>query len=109
MTNADVASEGKADSFLKTATGLQQDAETREAWINNMIEKSPTFQYWNTILKIEITGLIMIRARRDQNFPLYVESLKESTPWFFALLLTIIMPDGCRSTSMTWNTFLQLS
>ena len=53
LTNADVASAGKADSFLKTATGLQQDAETREAWINNMIEKSPTFQYWNTILKIE--------------------------------------------------------
>ena len=50
-----------------------------------MIEKSPTFQYWNTILNIEITGLIMIRAHRDQNFPLYVESLKELTPWFFAL------------------------
>ena len=76
MTNADVASEGKADSFLKTATGLQQDAETREAWINNMIEKSPTFQYWNTFVTIKITGLIMIRAHRDQNFPLYVESLK---------------------------------
>ena len=74
-----------------------------------MIEKSPTFQYWNTILKIEITGLIMIRAHRDQYFLLYVESIKESTPCFFALLITIIMQDGCRSTSMTWNTFLQLS
>ena len=77
LTNSDVASAGKADSFLKTAhlattrhshqitalalvqleeeaflsTGLQQDAETREAWRNNMIENSPTFQYWNTILK----------------------------------------------------------
>ena len=99
LTNADVASAGKADSVLKTAhlartrhshqitalaleqleeeaflfTGLQQDADTREAWRNNMIEKSPTFQYWNTILNIEITGLIMIRAHRDHNFSLYVE------------------------------------
>ena len=88
LTNADVASAGKADSFLKTAflaTGLQQDAETREAWRNNMIEKSPTFQCWNTILKIEITGLIMIRAHRDKYFLLFVESLKESTPYGFLL------------------------
>ena len=27
----------------------------------------------------------MIRAHRDHNFSLYVESLKELTPWFFAL------------------------
>ena len=102
MTNADVASACNAGSFLETAhiartrhghqvtalalaqleeeaflpTELQQDAETRETWRNNMTEKSPTFQYWNTILNIESTALIMIRAHRDQNFPLYVESLK---------------------------------
>lgn len=47
--------------------------------------RSPTFQYWDTIFKIEILGLIFVRAHREKNFPLYVEALKALTPWFFAL------------------------
>ena len=50
-----------------------------------MISKSPTFQYWDTILNMEILGLIFVRAHREQHFPLYVESLKALVPWFFAL------------------------
>jgi len=47
--------------------------------------KSPTFQYWNTILELELLGLIFIRAHHEKNFLFYIESLKALAPWFFAL------------------------
>ena len=50
-----------------------------------MITKTPTFHYWDTILNMEILGLIFVRAHKEQDFPLYVESLKALVPWFFAL------------------------
>ena len=34
---------------------------------------------------METLGLIFVRAHREQDFPLYVESLKALVPWFFAL------------------------
>ena len=111
LTQAEIASSGTADSFLKAAhltrtrhahqvsalalAKLQQDAflrtegphdeNTKEAWRQAMIIKSPTFQYWDTILRMEILGLIFVRAHREQDFPLYVESLKALVPCFFAL------------------------
>ena len=50
-----------------------------------MVKKSPTFQFWDTVLRMEIMGLIFVRAHRQANFPLYVESLRSLVPWFFAL------------------------
>ena len=42
-----------------------------------MINRSPTFQYWDTFLHMEINhGFDFVRAHREQNFPLYVETLK---------------------------------
>jgi hypothetical protein len=61
------------------------DEETKEAWIQDMTTKSPIFQYWNTILNMDILGLIFVRAHREQDFALYVEPLKALVPWFFAL------------------------
>ena len=61
------------------------DESTKEAWRQAIITKSPIFLYWDTILKMEILGLIFVRAQREQDFPLYVESLKAIVHWFFAL------------------------
>ena len=111
LTRAGVASSGTADSFLKAAhltrtrhghqisalalSKLQQDAflytellhneEIIEACKQKMIEKSPTFQFWDTVLRMELMGLKFVRAHREANFPLYVESLRSLVPWFFAL------------------------
>ena len=113
LTEAGIASSGTADSILKAShltmtrhahqvsalalAKLQQSAllgmvtekphddQTKYAWRQDMISKSPTFQYWDTILNMEIMGLIFVRAHREQDFPLYVESLKALVPWFFAL------------------------
>ena len=110
LTDAGIASSGTADSFLKSShltrtrhahqvtalalAKLQEDAylhavESREMdrkeWSDTQKWKSPTFQYWDTILNIELLGLTFIRAHREGNFSLYVESLKMLASLFFAL------------------------
>ncbi len=50
-----------------------------------MISASPTFQFWNIILKFEILVLILVRAHRQKNFDLFIEALEALTPWFFCV------------------------
>ena len=50
-----------------------------------MQKKSPTFMFWDLIMRYEPLILIFIRAHREKNFPQYVEVLEELTPLFFAL------------------------
>ena len=114
LTQADVASSGTADSYLKPvkATHLTRtrhahqvtlltlhklrkeafmltddsnDEESVKYWRNNMQKNSPTFMYWDLIMRYETLILIFVRAHREKNFPLYVEVLEELTPLFFAL------------------------
>lgn len=111
LTQAGIASSGTADSFLKAAhltrtrhshqvsvlalSKLQHDAflssetlhdeENKEVWRQKMAKESPTFQFWDIVLRMEIMGLIFVRAHCEANFPLYVESLCSLVPWFFAL------------------------
>ena len=107
LTEAGIATSGTADSFLKAAhitrtrhmhqvtaltlAKLQQDAFTKseeqnfEKWRQAMIEGSPTFRFWDLILKIEITVLAFIRSHRERDFTLYVECLQALMFLFFAL------------------------
>lgn len=64
------------DAFLDMVNEGPHDEKTKDAWRQDMITKSPTFQYWDTILNMKIQGLIFVRAHREQDFPLYAESLK---------------------------------
>ena len=47
--------------------------------------RSPTFLFWDLILKYETLVLLVVRAHRQRNFTLYVEALEELIPLFFAL------------------------
>ena len=111
LTQSDVASPGTADSYLKathltrtrhahqvTLLTLHQlrkeafmltygsnDEESVKDWRDGMQKNSPTFMYWNLIMRYETLILIFVRAHREKNFPLYVEVLEELTPLFFAL------------------------
>jgi len=111
LMQANIASSGTADSFLKAShltrtrlahqvtalalAKLQEKAflhteractnKAMEIWRQEMIQKSPTFQYWDTILNMELLGFIFIRLHCEGNFPLYIESLKALAPGFFAL------------------------
>ena len=114
LTEAEIATSGTVDSFLKsshitrtrhvhqisalTLSKLQKDAflgenaglldeEKFEKWRVTMTETSPTctFKYWDMVLRIEIQILIFIRAHREKDFPLYVEALESLAFLFFAM------------------------
>ena len=56
-----------------------------EAWRNDLLKRSPTFMYWDLIMRYETLILIFVRAHREKNFPLYVQIVEKLTPLFFAL------------------------
>ena len=108
LAHAEVASSGIAESFLKVAHltrtrhahqitlltlhRLQQEAflqsedhVNKETWCNEMCAKSPTFMYWDLIMRYQTLILIFVRAHREKNFPLYVQVLEKLAPLFFAL------------------------
>ena len=111
LVQAGIVSSGTADSFLKafhltrtrhahqvTVLALEKlqaaafsqvegvhSNEAKEKWRQEMILKSPTFQYWDTIFCMELLGLVFVRAHRERNFSLYFEALKALIPWFFSL------------------------
>lgn len=64
-------------------TGLSK--ENFKKWEEEREKNNPQFLYWNTTLKLELTLLVFIKAIRERNFSLYVSSLEEMIPWFFAL------------------------
>jgi hypothetical protein len=111
LTEADIASSGTAASFLRAAHltrtrhahqvtllalhKLQSEAfrlvsgsnndQSFEDWKNHMVKTSPTFMFWDLIMRYETLILIFIRAHREKNFLLYIEVLEELVPLFFAL------------------------
>ena len=50
-----------------------------------MCQSSPTFMFWDFILRYEMLILIFVAAHRKKKFPLYVEVLEKLTPLFFAM------------------------
>ena len=50
-----------------------------------MISKSPQFQFWSITLELELTLLKCVQSLRQGDFQLYVDSLVNLVPWFFAL------------------------
>jgi len=99
LAEAGIASSGTAESFLKVthltrtrhahqvtvlalhklqreaflqSPGPVHDEESFEQWKSSTSEKSPTFHFWDMILRLEVLILIFIRSLRKGNFPLYV-------------------------------------
>ena len=111
LSEAGVASSGTADPFLKvshltrtrhahqvTALALsklqcdafvtcndESDDEAFAKWRSNLLERSPTFKFWDMILRLETLILIFIKAHRTRQFQLFAETLEVLVPWFFAL------------------------
>ena len=108
LAEAEVASSGTADSFLKVAHltqtrhahqitlltphKLQKEAllqlgssESEIEWRNKMYQKSPTSMFWDFILRYKSLILIFVRAHREKNFSLYAEVLEKLMFLFFCL------------------------
>ena len=56
-----------------------------EDWCTHQMAKQPQFAFWSLILQFEIAVLLFVRSVRTGNFQLYIESLTNMAPWFFAL------------------------
>lgn len=61
------------------------DEEAFEQRKTSIREQSPTFRFWDMILRLEVLILIFIRSLREANFQLYIETLEALVPWFHAL------------------------
>lgn len=113
ITAAGVASPGVAESFIKashvtktrhahqvTAAALyillcnayekycDSIPEPRlsfEEWKLDVGRKQPQFAYWMLVLELELTLLQFVRSVRTGDFNLYLQSLSQLLPWFFAL------------------------
>ena len=119
LIEAEVASSSTADSFLKvsqltrtrhahqltllTLQKLQQEAlmqfensVSAGEWRKDMLKRSPTFMFWDRILRYETLILIFIRAHREKMFFLYVDVLEKLIPLFFCLR-SCELYDGCQS------------
>lgn len=71
--------EFQQDTFLHAEGG--HNDETKEEWKHKMIPKSSNFQYWDTIVNMELLSLTFIRSHSD----LCVENMKGLDLWFFDL------------------------
>ena len=112
---AEIATQGTADSFLRAAHAtrtrrahqitattlhmLQRRAYTRhcmtdfdaedltefEDWCHRRAKDIPHFQYWVTVLELEMLVLVYVRSLRQASFAMYLAALTELVPWFHAL------------------------
>lgn len=112
LEQAGVVTAGTADSFLKashvtrTRRAHQITASTLyillhkaynqytenatnvlslDDWVTEMVATCPHFHFWNLILHLELTVMHFIRAIREGDFQLYIETLTSIVPWFFSL------------------------
>ena len=115
ICNAGVATQGVAESFLTashltrtrrahqvTAASLfvlmrtayndyvarmkeNERPLSEEEWKKAVAEKCPQFRYWSSVLDLELACLRLVRAIREANFNMYVQSIRELLPWMFAM------------------------
>jgi len=114
LVQAGIASAGTADSFLRAAhvartrhahqvtaatlSILQHHAYEEysraadkdehlsfKEWCQNRTKVCPQFHYWSLVLELEVSILTFVRSLREADFDMYLDTLWELLPWFFAL------------------------
>lgn len=73
------------DQYSTTNTEDDAHPGSFEDWCSQREQSYPQFQYWSTVLALELSTLIYVRSLREANFSMYVDALTELVPWFFAL------------------------
>ena len=56
-----------------------------QGWCHNRTHAYPQFQYWATVLEIEVLILSYVRSLRQASFTMYLDALTELAAWFHAL------------------------
>ena len=71
--------------YKERATATDEELLQFEAWCDMRRVACPQFQYWDTVLHLELSILLFIRSLRESNFTLYMDTLPELAAWFTAL------------------------
>ena len=71
-----------------------EDLPEFEDWCHRRAKDIPHFQYWATVLELEMLVLVYVRSLRQASFAMYLAALTELVPWFHALDHTHTMPGG---------------
>ena len=58
---------------------------SKTSWYSKRTENHPTFKFWAMVLEMELILLMFIRSLQEENFELYLQSMAQMVPWFFAL------------------------
>ena len=70
----------------KTAWNEFQETDnsgkTYHEWNKEVSDKAPTFFFWNMIANLTKRILMFVRAHRQGNLILYMQTLKELVPFF---------------------------
>lgn len=115
LTEANIASAGTADSFLKATNvtrtrrahqirastlyvlltksytsykeslGPEADVVSFTDWCLKKVTSFPQFHFWYLTLQLELLLLAFVRSFREANFELYIDALSKMVPWFFSL------------------------
>ena len=115
LVDAGIATSGTADSFIKVShvtktrhahqvnaaalymllnTAYKGDFSNQlggenslsfEEWCCKKKSESRQFNFWYQVLLLTVDVLLFIRSIREADFALYIDSLKNIAPWFFAL------------------------
>ena len=73
-------------SYTKYCTNTPDDEQhVFDEWCKDMASDHPQFDYWYTVLQLELIFLQFLRSQREQHFVSYVESLGKIIPWMFSL------------------------
>ena len=62
-----------------------EDLPEFEEWCHQRGEDIPNFQYWATVLELEMLVLVYVRSLRQASFTMYLDAVTELVPWFHAL------------------------
>ena len=73
------------EQYSTTNTEDDEHPGSFEDWCCLREQSYPQFQYWTTVLALELSTLIYVRSLREANFSMYLDALTELVPWFFAL------------------------
>lgn len=115
LADANVATPGTAESFIKAASvtrsrrahqvtdsslfillqkayikykegvANEDDVMFFESWCARQVSATPQFQYWHTVLQLELLLLVLLKSLRAADFHLCVDGLSKMLPCFFAM------------------------
>ena len=73
------------DQYSLTSAQKGQTPVSFEVWCNMRKQCCPQFNYWTTVMQLEVCILTYVRSLREAHFLMYLDALTELVPWLYAL------------------------